>query len=320
MTRTNGYSIYHLPVLSEMVLPELSAPETFCQVSESRVIKEVRPVSIRKGQEIQLSDIEKKPWFSANATNEAWLRHRQIGEMTIKDGALIEIRALPGADEDLIRLYLLGSAMGCILHQRGILPLHVSTIYINGQAWAFTAPSGTGKSTLAARLHRFANCPMVSDDVAALYVIDAQAYVAGGPPLVKLTPEFAAVFEGAAITPIPGPESNKLRVQTRNSFVSGLVPLAGIVVLERDESVTKGSLEIEPLSGAQAFIRAREAIYRHEMALAMSSPSLMFKKIIELASHLRFYRGRLGHWNIADGGATELSIADRLASISEQIL
>ena len=37
-------------------------------------------------------------------------------------------------DEDIIRLYILGTCMGAILMQRKILPLHGSAIAINGKA------------------------------------------------------------------------------------------------------------------------------------------------------------------------------------------
>ncbi|MDR9388708.1 MAG: hypothetical protein RI513_06870 [Balneolaceae bacterium] len=205
--------------------------------------------------------------------------------------------------------------MGCILHQRGLIPLHISTVYIDGRAWGFTAPSGIGKSTLAARLHHFGGCPMVSDDVAALYLIDGQPYVAGGPPLMKLQPDFAALFTDASVSPIPHPESNKLKVQPKNAFIQGIVPLAGIVVLERDDTQARGGLEIEPLRGAEAFMSAREAIYRYEMGLAMSSQAHMFSKVSDLATHVPFYRGKIGEWSIEDGSVHESSIVERLASV-----
>lgn len=314
-TKTHRYTLYNLPVLSEMVLPELDSPEVFCQALDSPVIEGLKPVLIRQGPTIGISEIENKPWFSANGLDEVRLAHREFGELIIQCGEKIEIRMLADADEDLVRLYLLGSAMGCILHQRGIIPLHVSTVSINGQAWAFTASSGTGKSTLAARLHLFANCPMVSDDVAALYVIDGQPYVAGGPPLMKLSPELASVFDHASIIPIPHPESGKVKVQVNNSFVAGLVPVAGVVVLERDRKALGGSLEIEPLTGAEAFRGAREAIYRYQMGLAMTSKGSMFKRLAELTKRVPFWKGRLGEWGIIHSPKIELDIACRLANI-----
>ena len=40
-------------------------------------------------------------------------------------------------DEDVIRLYILGTCMGAILMQRRIFPLHGSAVAINGKAYAF---------------------------------------------------------------------------------------------------------------------------------------------------------------------------------------
>ena len=66
-----------------------------------------------------------------------------------KDGNKIIVSPLDEIDEDVIRLYILGTCMGAILMQRKILPLHGSAIAINGKAYAIVGDSGAGKSTLA---------------------------------------------------------------------------------------------------------------------------------------------------------------------------
>ena len=69
-----------------------------------------------------------------------------------------------GANEDHVRLYILGTCMGALLLQRKILPLHGSAIAINGKAYAIVGDSGAGKSTLASA---FLNkgYQLLSDDV-----------------------------------------------------------------------------------------------------------------------------------------------------------
>jgi len=130
--------------------------------------------------------------------------------------------------------------------------------------------------------------------------------------LMKLAPELAACFPEARVEPVPHPESDKLKVQAQGSFVPGLVPLAGIVVLQRDAEIGRGGLKIERLSGGEAFLGAREAIYRYQMGLAMSSLEHMFAQLTTLTGLVPFYRGSLGPWSVAEAGASEPAIVDQL--------
>jgi hypothetical protein len=101
-----------------------------------------------------------------------------VGRFRIAGGEEILIEPASGASERNLRVYLLGSAMGALLHQRGALPLHANAIEIGGRAVAFLGRSGAGKSTLAAwfadRGHR-----ILCDDVCAVSLED------GGRPMVE---------------------------------------------------------------------------------------------------------------------------------------
>jgi hypothetical protein len=85
----------------------------------------------------------------------------------VRDGREIVVNPLPDAPPETVRLFLLGSAFGALLHQRGILPIHGSAITYQGQAFILTGISGAGKSTLAAALVR-KGCKLLTDDVAAI--------------------------------------------------------------------------------------------------------------------------------------------------------
>ena len=60
---------------------------------------------------------------------------------------------------------MLGTALGVLLHQRGLFALHASGVATPSGAWLFTGHSGAGKSTLVAWLHRRFGWPILSDDV-----------------------------------------------------------------------------------------------------------------------------------------------------------
>lgn len=110
----------------------------------------------------------------------------EVGRYRIAGGREILIDPAPQASERNLRVYLLGSAMGALLQQRGLLPLHANAIEIDGRAVAFSGKSGAGKSSLAAwfadRGHR-----ILCDDVCAIAIrADGVPIVLPGVPRLRL--------------------------------------------------------------------------------------------------------------------------------------
>lgn len=80
------------------------------------------------------------------------------------------------ADEQTIRLFLQGSAIGALLHLRGILPLHGSAVRLpDGGALIFCGISTAGKSTLATAMN-LKGWRIMADDIAAVH------FDSGGQP------------------------------------------------------------------------------------------------------------------------------------------
>ncbi len=95
------------------------------------------------------------------------LRLDGIARYLVADGDRIVVDRAPASDEDSVRLFLLGSIFGALLHQRGLLPLHASAIETPRGAVLFAGPSGTGKSTLAAAFYR-RGYRVIADEICAL--------------------------------------------------------------------------------------------------------------------------------------------------------
>jgi hypothetical protein len=109
-----------------------------------------------------------------------------VARYRIEGGREILIDPAPGVSERNLRVFLLGSAMGALLHQRGLLPLHANAVEFGGRAFAFLGRSGAGKSTLAlwfaGRGHR-----ILCDDVCAIGFDSAGAPLAlPGVPRLRL--------------------------------------------------------------------------------------------------------------------------------------
>ena len=108
----------------------------------------------------------------------------EVGRYLIRDGREIVIDPLPGGSERGVRLFLLGSAFGALLHQRRLLPLHANAIDIGGRAVAFSGHSGAGKSTIAAWFND-RGYPILSDDVCVIS-FDASQQPVAQPGLRRL--------------------------------------------------------------------------------------------------------------------------------------
>jgi hypothetical protein len=109
-----------------------------------------------------------------------------IADFYVDGGSRIRIVPKEGVPERNIRLFLLGSAMGMLLHQRGLLPLHANAVEIDGKAFAFMGPSGSGKSTLAAWFHDRGH-RVIADDVCVVdFSSDGQPLAFEGLPRLRL--------------------------------------------------------------------------------------------------------------------------------------
>ena len=109
-----------------------------------------------------------------------------IARYYVTEGRRILIERKPGATDEEILLFLMGSAMGALLHQRNILPLHASAVQVDGKAVLFTGPSSIGKSTLACGFQK-RGYALLADDVCAVSANEnGEALAIPGFPQLKL--------------------------------------------------------------------------------------------------------------------------------------
>jgi len=175
-----------------------------------------------------------------------------ISRYLIEQGCRIFVDPEKGVSPRNVRLFLLGSAFGALLHQRGLLPLHANAIVIEGRAVAFTGRSGAGKSTLASLFHDRGH-RLLSDDVCVIDFDGAgQPIVHAGIPHMRLwrdslersgrTPDdFEAVLDGR----------DKYTVPARWSDTAEPVPLGAVFTLASAGEDAR-QVGIRRLRGAEA--------------------------------------------------------------------
>ncbi|WP_035241287.1 hypothetical protein [Desulfobacter vibrioformis] len=121
--------------------------------------------------------VNKSAWYQA-APGAFLFRVDGVAGYHITRGKRITIERAAGALDEEILLFLMGSAMGALLHQRGMLPLHAGAIAVDNEAVLFCGPSGIGKSTLSAAFHK-RGLPLLADDVCGVTVGREVRVVAG---------------------------------------------------------------------------------------------------------------------------------------------
>ena len=116
---TYKYFVFGLHIHSELELPELISDNSDMPADVKITIGDTPdslPNAQNQGVTFQIAD------------NELLLGLKGIARYHVKDGNQISISPKENSDEKDIRLFLLGSCFGALLHQRKILALHASAI------------------------------------------------------------------------------------------------------------------------------------------------------------------------------------------------
>jgi len=206
----------------------------------------------------------------------------------VREGRFIAVSPVPGADMDKVRLYLLGTCMGAVLMQRGVLPLHGSAVAIAGKAYAIVGESGMGKSTLAAALMD-RGLPLVSDDVIAVRVAETGLpLVAPSYPQQKLWQESLDAFgrEKAGLRPLFERET-KYAVPAIGRFARESMPLGGIFELAKGSGRTP---RLEPVRSLERMRLLYEHTYRNLFIRRMNRLDWHFQVTARLAERVPLNR------------------------------
>ncbi len=173
--RTNQFGAFGLIIDSEIPLPEL-IPYGGGNAPDVRIRLGAIPTHL---EEPSLTGV----LFEVKG-NQFLLRIVGVGAYLAENGSNITIDPVPGCDAQEIRVFLFTSVFGALLHQRGCLPLHASSVVKEDQAFAFAGPSGVGKSTLAAALEQ-RGYHLIADDITVINLdrIEQPAVVPGYPRL-----------------------------------------------------------------------------------------------------------------------------------------
>jgi len=168
--------VYGLSISSDLDLPELQATaaegEPDIQITHG-------PVS-----ELEETDLNNIRAYIEGQPGELLLDIPGKLRMQISQGRRITYSRYPGAADDELRLFLLGSGMGAILMQRGHIVVHGNAVVVEslGGAAICIGDSGAGKSTTAIAMMQRGHS-ILADDVCP---ITPSGMALSGMPRAKL--------------------------------------------------------------------------------------------------------------------------------------
>ncbi|MDD3907631.1 MAG: hypothetical protein PHF34_05380 [Bacteroidales bacterium] len=116
-----------------------------------------------------------RPHLKVNNQN-LWLDIYNIAQFYVHNGEKIVIQPYKNAEPDSIELFLNGSALGAILHQRGIMPFHGSAFNFIDKGILICGTSGSGKSSVTAAFCQN-GAQFLSDDITPVSLYDSKIFI-----------------------------------------------------------------------------------------------------------------------------------------------
>jgi hypothetical protein len=308
------YSLHGLTLASELELPELprctqvsERADVWVRLSSLPPLADAQPTAIpylrtingstlfdfedvgrylvQPGAEIP-SDLPVARYFEQNGGVPV---DSHAARYLVQDGRDVLIDLHPQADLALVRLFLFGSIMGMICHQRGLLALHASAVAFGNRVVAFSGPPTAGKSTLAAHCLA-AGGKLMADDVLVVSMGQTErAYAQPGMPNLKLWNDALAQL---------GRSSDGLRrdwyrgekFHVPAEHAGQPLPLVRIYILAADDAAGAGAFD--RLGGTLAAEAIIANTYRIEYVDAAGGRARHFQQCAGLANAIEVVRLR----------------------------
>ena len=204
---------------------------------------------------------------------------KNVGRFWVESGRRVVVEPVTASNVSELRTFLLGSVFGVLCHQRGLLPIHASSVKIGGASVLFAGISGAGKSTLAAALGARGHA-LVADDVSAFEAETSRILPAY--PQRKLcfdVMKTMGISREGLETVRPG--LAKCKIPVLSDFAPDPLPIAAVYVLQRTIIGKEG--ELERLSPANSVAQLDRMIYRRAFGKKIQPPRALFASLTKLS-------------------------------------
>ncbi len=208
-----------------------------------------------------------------------------IANFQVKDGLQIAYQPHGSVSMQDLRLFLMGSCMGALLQQRGLIVLHGNAITWNHKTCTiYVGEQGAGKSTTSAYAYQ-QGASLVADDICAIYLDENQkAYVYPGLPQLKLWQASCDLLN----------ISTKNLARVREQFDKFIFPIpphrfaSAPCELEAIIEVNQALKAPEAVFGLQKLLKLQTHTYRYHFLARMGLEHAYLTELMQLANRVKF--------------------------------
>jgi hypothetical protein len=209
---------------------------------------------------------------------------RNVARYRVQNGQVVSICPYKNADETSITLFLEGSVLGAVLHQRQILPFHGSSFEYKNKGVMICGRSGVGKSSVTAAFCQN-GARYINDDISPVKIDESKTLILPYKTRIKLWDDTLEKLK------IENNQLEKIRPQMDKFYLTmgdgnnTTFCLNQIFILHTHN---KDNYEANELSGTQKYNALRKQIYRRVYLKGMpETEKVYFKQLFLLAAKVK---------------------------------
>lgn len=207
-----------------------------------------------------------------------------VASYRVRNGNQVWIHPFKDADESDIELFLNGSVLGALLHQRGMLPLHGSSFVSEGKGVVICGCSGAGKSSVVAAFCQN-GARLIDDDISPVRINEERVTIIPVKSSIKLWSDSLEKLK------IRNDNLKRIRPSLDKFYVNSHEACPEETVLNHLfilANHNKDDFKVKELSGLAKFNALRRAIYRKGFLKGMpETEKEYFRQLVLMGKSVR---------------------------------
>lgn len=285
------YRLYGLVVESEVPISEVPALEQPTKPDVQIVYGRLpRDMKDHPNYAPVFSQVPEAAWH-CNVDVQQHFFGTQVGSFEITGGNRIVVDAYGDPEDVRLRAYMMGTALGSILCQKGYLPFHSGSLKIGDRTLLIVGRSGAGKSTLTSSLVT-RGYQFLSDDVTPVSMADTGESVAHSSyPQRKLSGPMCSEL-GYDLTKLSRlvvkKVESKYNIPADGSWYDGTAPLGWFVEIML---APEGSpLTLTEITGSAKLGLLIQNLYRRSVFMTFGISPAAMKQLLSIAAEIPMFR------------------------------